>query len=302
MFAILGATGKAGGATARALRERGLPVRAVMRDRSKARDLEALGCEIAIADLRDPAALAKAIDGAQAVQAICPVSPQMLDPAADMRTFVDAICGAIVAARPAKVLAISDYGAERSAGTGVTLAFHYLEAQLRRTSAALTLLRSAEHMQNWSRLFKTTAETGVLPSLHHPLEKLFPMVSAQDVGLAAADLLASPDVPRATRIVHVEGPRRYTPLDVAGTVGKRFGREIVARELPRPDWIAALMRGGLSANYAALVAELYDAHNAGLIDVEPGATDIRHGATEFADLPIFQPAMAAAASGGKFPA
>jgi NAD(P)H dehydrogenase (quinone) len=302
MFAVLGATGNAGGATVRALRERGLPVRAILRDKTKAGELEALGCEIAIADLRDAAALAKAIAGAQAVQAICPIGPQAQDPAADMRAIIDAIGDALVAAKPGRVVAISDYGAERSAGTGITLAFHYLETRLRETPTKLTLLRSSEHMQNWARLFKTAAATGVLPSLHHPLTKIFPMASAQDVGIVAADLLTERDPPSTPRIVYVEGPRRYTALDVAEALAGAFGRKVVARELPRPDWMAALTRGGLSPAYAGLVAELYDAHNAGLIDVEPGATDIRRGATDFADLPMFQPTALAALVGSAAPA
>jgi uncharacterized protein YbjT (DUF2867 family) len=296
MFAILGATGNAGRATIRQLRKRGFKVRAVVRDESKAQDLEALGCKIAVADLHDAAALAKAIEGAETVQAICPISPRAPDPAGNMRAIVGTICKALVATRPAKVLAISDYGAELGAGTGITLPFHFLEAELRKTGVALTLLRSAEHMQNWSRLLRTAAETGVLPSLHHPLTKLFPMVSARDVGIAAADLLVSSGPQASPRLVHVEGPRRYSALDVAETLGLALGRTIVARELPRSDWIAALIRGGLGASYAALVAELYDAHNAGLIDVERGATDICRGATEFGDPSIFPPALVAAAA------
>ena len=287
MYAILGATGKAGRATIGALRERGLPVRAVVRDSAKAGALAAMGCEIAMADLHDGAALKAAISDAQAVQVIVPISPKAEDPAAEMRALITTTARALKEVGAPRVVAISDFGAERDAGTGITLAFHYLEAQLREASASLTLLRSAEHMQNWARLFTTAAETGVLPSLHHPLTKLFPMVSAGDVGIAAADLLAAADDHATPRIVYVEGPRRYTPQDVARTLGALFGREIVARELPRPDWIPALTGGGLSAKYAALVAELYDAHNAGLIDVERGATDVRLGATEFADPAVF---------------
>jgi NAD(P)H dehydrogenase (quinone) len=207
MFAVLGATGKAGGASVRALRKRGLPVRAIVRDHRKAGDFEALGCEVAIADFRDAASLAKAIAGVQAVQAICPAVPQAEDTAADMRAMIDAIREALIAAKTEKVVAISDYGAERSSGTGITLAFHYLEARLRETPAKLTLLRSSEHMQNWARSFKAAAATGVLPSLHHPLTKVFPMVSAQDLGLVAADLLASADAEQPPRIVSVAGPR-----------------------------------------------------------------------------------------------
>ena len=100
MFAILGATGKAGGATDRALRQRGLPVRAIVRDPTKAADLAAMGCEIAIADLRDGAALAKAIAGAQAVQVIVPINPKAEDMALEMRAMIDTIAAVLVAARP----------------------------------------------------------------------------------------------------------------------------------------------------------------------------------------------------------
>jgi NAD(P)H dehydrogenase (quinone) len=296
MFAVLGANGKAGRESVRALRNRGLPVRAVLRVRAKAQEFEALGCEIAIADLGDAAALKSAFAGAEAVQAICPVAPHAADPLAGMKAHVDAICDALAATRPARALAISDYGAELSSRTGVTLAFHYLEARLREAPTSLTLLRSCEHMQNWPRVFRAAAQTGFLPSFHHPVTKMFPMVSAMDVGLVAADLLATGGAQAAPRIVHVEGPRRYSGLDVARTLGGALEREIVARAVPRSEWIDVLVRGGLSAGYAGLVAELYDAHNAGLIDVERGATDIRRGATEFADLSIFQPGPLRAAT------
>ncbi|MGL4289313.1 MAG: NmrA family transcriptional regulator, partial [Phreatobacter sp.] len=126
--------------------------------------------------------------------------------------------------------------------------------------------------------------SGILPSLHHPLTKLFPTVSASDVGLVAADLLLSLAAVASPRIVHVEGPRRYTPTDVAAALGGIVGRPITARELPRADWIAALTRGGLGKSYAQLVADLYDAHNAGAIDVEPGADDVRYGATSLREV------------------
>ena len=145
----------------------GTPVRAVVRDRSKAGHFVAFGCEIAVADLRDTAALARAIGGASAVQVICPVAAQGDDAPAEMRRSIEAIGEAVDAALPPTVLAISDYGAELSAGTGVTMLFHALEERLRRTSSRLIFLRSAEHMQNWSRLIKVAAQTGALPSLHH---------------------------------------------------------------------------------------------------------------------------------------
>lgn len=279
MFVILGGNGKVGRATIAELRRRGAPVRAVVRDPSTAAELRALDCEIAVADLRDAASLERAIGGASAVQVICPMSVRADDAPSHMEASIRAITHALDRVRPEAVLAISDYGAQLSAGTGVTLTFHHLEAQLRRIPSRLTLLRSAEHMQNWSRLVDAAAKTGILPSLHHPVTKLFPTVSAPDVGTIAADLLTSGD-DAGMRIVHAEGPRRYSARDVAAALGELVGREVGAIELPRSDWVSTLVRGGLGRSYAELVAALHDAHNAGQIDVEHRVGEIRRGQTE----------------------
>jgi uncharacterized protein YbjT (DUF2867 family) len=261
-----------------------------VRNASAAAELGALGCEVVAADLRDAAAVEMAISGATAVQVICPLSVRADDAPSDMAAIIRAIAHALDRVRPQAILAISDYGAELSAGTGITLTFHHLEAQLRTIPSSLTLLRSAEHMQNWSRRANTAAKTGLLPSLHHPVTKLFPTVSAPDVGLIAADLLTSSG-DAGVRVVHAEGPRRYSARDVAEALGGLVGREIAAIELPRSDWGRALVGGGLGASYAQLVAALYDAHNAGWIDAEDGVGDIRRGRTELREalslLPIF---------------
>jgi NAD(P)H dehydrogenase (quinone) len=284
MFVILGAAGKVGRSTIHEVRKRGMPVRAVLRNASRAGQLEALGCETAVADLHDGAALQAAISGAQAVQVICPMSVKASDAPADMAAIIETMGAALEAARPAAIVAISDYGAELDKGTGVSLNFHHLEARLRKLPASLTFLRSAEQMQNWSRHTGFAASTGVLPSMHHPLTKLFPTVSAADVGVVAAELLTATNTAATPRIVHVEGPRRYTPLDVAATLGGLLDRDITAREIPPADWISALVRGGLGESYAALVADLYDAHNAGRIDAERGVGEVRYGKTELREV------------------
>jgi NAD(P)H dehydrogenase (quinone) len=181
MFAILGASGKVGRATIEKLRAQGAPVRAVLRESSNKADLERLGCEIAFADLRDADAIRKAIDGANAVQVICPPNNRAKDAASDMANIIDAITAALMVVRPESVLAISDYGAQVDSGTGVTMAFHYMEARLGTLAGALIFLRSAEHMQNWGRVFKPALETGVLPSFHHPVSKIFPTISVPQI-------------------------------------------------------------------------------------------------------------------------
>jgi NAD(P)H dehydrogenase (quinone) len=282
MIVICGATGKVGGSAARALRARGLPVTAVVRNESKARSLRELGCAVAIADLRDERATSSAFEGARAALVIVPLQPTAEDVAADAQHIIDVLGAALEHARARHVVAISDYGAHVPEGTGVALIFRALEQRLLTLNTELTLLRSAEHMQNWTRMLRAAGAHGTLASLHHPVARKFPTVSAFDVGLVAAELLAStPEPARGPRVIHVEGPRRYSAADVAGVFEAAFRRRVTASELARDQWSAALAAGGLHDSYAQLVCALQDAHNAGKIDVEPGG-EVRRGSTELA--------------------
>ncbi|MFI6172317.1 NmrA family NAD(P)-binding protein [Nocardia sp. NPDC051052] len=64
---VTGATGKQGGATARALLGAGVPVRAFVRDPERAKAIEALGAELVVGDLLDRDSVIRAAEGARAV-------------------------------------------------------------------------------------------------------------------------------------------------------------------------------------------------------------------------------------------
>ena len=67
MYAITGITGKVGGAAARALLAADQPVRAVLRNRDKAKYWASLGCEVILAEMEDAQALTAAFRGARGV-------------------------------------------------------------------------------------------------------------------------------------------------------------------------------------------------------------------------------------------
>ncbi|WP_322061551.1 NmrA family NAD(P)-binding protein [Paraburkholderia sp. J63] len=295
MYVIFGASGNAGFATATALRHAGHTVRAVVRDTRHSARLAALGCEVVRADLTDRASVAAAIRGAHAVQILCPVPVADAHPEATMRTMVDVAADALRADPPETVLALSDYGAELDANTGITRLYHYFERQLNAVAAQLILLRSAEHMQNWRRTIPAALASGVLPSFHHPLNKRFPTVAAQDVGAASAELLLDPARGHGPRVVSIEGPRRISAAYVADVLAEIGGHEVVARELPREQWTPVLLRAGLSERHAQLIVDLYDVHNAGKIDVEFGMHERRFGKTELIE--VFAPIVSGLRAG-----
>jgi uncharacterized protein YbjT (DUF2867 family) len=280
VFVIFGAGGKVGNASAAALRRAGCAVRAVVRNAAQAAPLIELGCEVAIADLHDPASVARAIDGAHAVQMLCPVPRDHDDPASAMRRMIDASVDALRANPPQHVLALSDYGAEHASATGITTLFHYLETRLGTLDTRLTFLRAAEHMHNWARVLPVALAKGVLPSLHHPLDKRFPTVAAQDVGALAAQLLMDGKPPRhSPRVVSIESEQRVSVIDVARTIADLAGRTVTAHAVPREQWAAMLAGAGLGDGHARLIVDLYDAHNAGCIDVQDGVGERRFGPT-----------------------
>ncbi len=244
-------------------------MRAIVRDASKASSLAQLGCEIAVADIRDAEELRGALRGASHVLVICPMNPRAEDATAEHEVMISGIGEALEHSKLRSIVAISDYGAHHSSGTGVTLTFYGLEARLRSIPVPRTFLRSAEHMQNWGRFLKSATKSGILPTFYRPSTKLLPIVSAPDVGVVAADLLACPNRNgEVAQVVHVEGPRRYSVEEVRETIEAVAGRAIEGRELPPEKWVSALIQGGLSESYAQLVAETYSAHNAGRIDIE----------------------------------
>lgn len=282
MFAIVGAAGKVGYATAVALREAGMPVRAILRDATKAGRLSEIGCEIALADLQDSSAVAKAIGDADVVQIILPPSHRAGDPAREMREMIESLATALEEARPKRVLAISDYGAHVSHDIGMPTMFRVFERRLSQLSAHKLFLRSPEHMQGWSRTIPVALASGILPSFHDPVDMLFPTISAPDLGVIAAELLLRPASEKDLEIVHAEGPRRYSANDVATALSELLGRTIYVEAIPRSQWDETFQRI-MSASLAELLTKANDAQNGGLVDVEPNSSDIRYGKTELID-------------------
>lgn len=281
MYVIFGASGNVGRSTVAALRRTGQGVRAVVRGPDRARALAGMGCEVAVADLDDEAAVRRALEGAHAVQVLCPVPYRHPDPARAMRRTIATVARALHGQPRLHVVALSDYGAELDADTGITLLYRDFEAALAEVAPRLTVLRSAEHMQNWGRAIPVALDTGCLPTFHDA-GKPFPTVAAEDVGVLASQLLLQARRHDGVAVVSVEGPRRYDVADVAGILGEVGGRDVVPVAVPRADRPAALARAGLSPAMADLLGATYDAHNEGRIDAQPG-TLRRFGRTGLRD-------------------
>ena len=242
MHAITGITGKVGGAAARALLASGQKVRAVVRDGYKARPWAALGCEVAVAEMEDADALARAFAGCTGVFVLPPPCFDPLPGFPEARASIAAVRQALEVARPARVVCLSTVGAQATQPNLLSQR-SLMEEALSPLPLPLALLRPAWFLDNLAWDVAPTRERGVLPGFLQPLERPMPMVSTLDVGRVAAELLQEDWQGR--RVVELEGPARVTQHEIAATFARVLGRPVQAEAVPRQTWGALFREQGM---------------------------------------------------------
>jgi len=275
MFAVTGITGQVGGAVARALRDAGLSVRAVMRDAAKGAAWKERGCEIALADMTDAAALTAALGG---VDGVFVVIPPIFDPTPgfpEARTIITAVATAIGGAKPCKVVCLSTIGAQATQ-PNLLSQLSLLEQALGTTQSPICFLRAAWFMENAGWDVAPARDTGVVPSFLQPLDKPVPMVATADIGHLAAALLQETWTGR--RIVELEGPGRVTPNQIAATFAEILGSPVRVEAVPRAAWEGLFASQGMKNPTPR--ARMLDGFNEGWIEFEDGEQGSRKGHTE----------------------
>jgi NAD(P)H dehydrogenase (quinone) len=271
MYAITGITGKVGGAAARTLLAADQRVRAVVRDADKGRVWSDLGCEVAIAEMEDAAALTRAFTD---VAGVFILPPSNFDPAPgfpEARAVISAVHQALNATRPAKVVCLSTIGAQ-AVESNLLSQRTLLEGALSTLPLPVTFLRPAWFMDNLSWDIDQAREHGVISSFLQPLDKAVPMVATADVGRVAAELLLQDW--SGKRVVELEGPEWVTPNEIASELTKALHRPVRAEPVPRESWDAIFRAQGTRDPIPRI--RMLDGFNEGWIKFEGnGATRIK---------------------------
>ncbi|MEO3766400.1 NmrA family NAD(P)-binding protein [Streptomyces sp. B8F3] len=245
---VTGATGRQGGATARALRAAGVRVRALVRDPDgdRARAVAALGAELVTGDLHDRDSVVRAATGARAV-----FSVQMPAMTADGFDFDGEVAQGVNLIEGARAAGVRQFvhtsvtGAGQHTGTpGWAEGRWAVEASLTAKSAVQDHLRAAG-FPRWTLLKPGTFMENFLPSMGF----LFPrgiegglvsvlnpgtrlsLVAVDDIGRAAAAAIAAPE--RFDR-VELELASDYLSMTEIAEVLSR----VVGTHLPAPDMTA----------------------------------------------------------------
>lgn len=275
MYAITGITGKVGGALAHALLAADQPVRAVVRDASRAQAWAERGCELAVANMDDAAALTAAFKGAAGVFILPPseFDPQPGFPEA--RIVIDAVKAALGAARPEKVVCLSTIGAQATQSNLLTQRT-LMEQALAELPLPVTFLRPGWFMENALWDVSPARDEGVVHSFLQPLDKPVPMIATADIGRVAAQLLQ--ESWSGTRVVEIEGPRRVSPNDLAAAFARVLGHPVRAEAVPRETWNALFVAQGMKHPLPRM--QMLDGFNEGWIDFAGDAASVLKGEVE----------------------
>ncbi|SAL09642.1 NmrA family protein [Caballeronia peredens] len=274
MYVITGITGQVGGALGNALLHEGKSVRAVVRDEKKGAAWAARNCEIALADMTDADALARAFEGAEGVFIL---PPSEFDPAPgfpEAREVIDAVVAALARAKPRKIVCLSTIGAQ-AAQTNLLTQRTLLEQALRKQAIPVTFLRPGWFMENCAWDVAPARDEGIVHSFLQPLDRAIPMVATDDIGRLAAKLLQ--EEWHGMRTVELEGPQRTSPEDIADAFAEVLGRPVRAQAVPRETWGALFQSQGMNDPMPRI--QMLDGFNEGWIDFEGRSEDIVKGTT-----------------------
>jgi uncharacterized protein YbjT (DUF2867 family) len=262
MHVIAGATGRVGGATARALLREGAEVRVLVRRAVDAHAWRSRGADVRVVDLVDREALGLALRGCAGFFVLLPFDLSVDDLDAHADALIASIAGAVADEHVPHVVALSSGGADLPAGTGPIAGLHRLERALGSTDAIITALRPGHFQEKVAEVIDTARSTGVFPVLAASADAPVPMVAAADVGAIACRSLLDP--PAVSEAVDVVGPS-CSERDVAALLGAALGRDLHVEVIEEAAWFTTLTQAGLPPHAAGSLVELHRADAQGLL-------------------------------------
>ncbi|MGX1954409.1 NmrA family NAD(P)-binding protein [Streptomyces anulatus] len=250
---VTGATGRQGGAVARALLAAGLPVRALVRDplAPRAKDVGALGAELVTGDLSVRSSLDPACAGVRAVFSV--QMPPMSDSGVDFAGELAQATHLVEAARAADVpqfVQSSTSGTGRhtetpgwAEGTWAALEpyFDTKQAILEKVRGAgfarWAVVKPAFFMENLPQL-APAGPRGGLATVVRP-DTTLALVACEDIGAAVAHAVQDPDRFHGVEL-ELAGDR-LTMVQVAGVLSAAWGVPVEAPSMDLDEALAAGM-------------------------------------------------------------
>ena len=228
-FLVIGATGRQGGATARALRRRGAKVRALVRDSDNpaARALAGNGTELAVGDLDDVGSLVAAMAGARGAFSV--QNWWQTGARREVRQGKN-VAEAAKKARLPHLLYSSVGGADRGAEITHWKTKWEIELYIGELGLPATILRPVTFMETY---YAPAVEKGILGGkLVDPIraEKRVQLIATDDIGEWAALALTEP-ARFLGKALEIAGDELSNP-EIAAKFAQVLGRPVRFQRLP----------------------------------------------------------------------
>jgi uncharacterized protein YbjT (DUF2867 family) len=276
MFVVAGVSGNTGRVVANELLGLGKKVRVVVRNQEKGAEWAAKGAEVAVANLDDAQAMAKAFAGAEGASLLLPPDPASPDPVGRNKRVADALFEALTASPVPHVAFLSSVGAQHADGTGPIKSLAYAEKKFAGlTGTRFTFVRAAYFMENLGGVAGAAKAQGVLPAFFDPKKKI-PMVATYDIGHTLARALLEPAA--ANTVLELDGPEQYSFEDAAKLFAAALGKAVHPVHVPPQGIAPALIQAGLPAPMAELYREMSVGVESNHVAFEGKSNRHRHGA------------------------
>lgn len=253
MYLITGGTGNVGGEVARALREAGEPVRAVVRTEgsSAAAALKAAGVETVVGDLNDPETLKPALENVQGLF--------LLPGYQGATTFLaDAAAAGVT-----RLVQLSGSSADGDPRNAVSRYMAEAERTAKASGLATTILRPSMFMTN---TFEWREQLRAGDVIRAPFADVAAAVlDPADIGEVAALCLRSTGPEHAGQVYRLTGPQALRPADRVAILAEVLGRPLRFDPTPN-DEAHAEMSATMPPEY---VAAFFDFYVNGSLDESP---------------------------------
>jgi uncharacterized protein YbjT (DUF2867 family) len=241
MILVTGATGLSGSLTIREFARQKTPVRALVRDRAKARELEALPTvEIVEGDMLRPETLGAALDGVDRALMISSTGPQM----------VEVQCSFIETAKRAGVRHVVKFsGKESNLGFDqsrfrFTRMHGEIEAYLEQSGLEWTHLRPSQFMQVYLFEAPVIASKGTLVLPLGDETSLAP-IDVEDVAKIAVAILRAEVGAHHGRRYEMTGPEGLKMSEIAERIAAATGRAVSFLSIAPEEHRRRLLAAGI---------------------------------------------------------
>jgi len=267
---VTGAGGGVGGVgpmVVTLLRERGLPVRAMVHhDDERADALRALGAQVVAGDLTRPDDVARALDGVARVLFLMSVAPSYLQATATVAKVASAT-GALEALVNMSQMSVSQMTVASAGDFSQQQRLQWLSEQVLNWSALPVVhIRPTIFLEN--PLFtgvtaRSIADTGTI-RLPFGTGRTSP-VGAADVARVAATVLQDPRG-HVGRVHELTGPRSVDMNDVAREFSRALGTHVPYVDVPPDAWSEQLAGAGLEPHVREHLVSLARLHRQNRFD------------------------------------